>query len=123
MGYKDFVQQPVLVIPPDKMDVALGTLKVEEDAKVLQEVQITAEKSFMQLNAEKKIFNMEKNTISAGGTAIDALKQVPMVEADQDGNLSMRGSGNLRGVHQRKAIRYHHQQHQSHSGRDSGIPD
>lgn len=96
VGYKDFVQQPVLVIPPDKMDVALGTLKVEEDAKVLQEVQITAEKSFMQLNAEKKIFNMEKNTISAGGTAIDALKQVPMVEVDQDGNLSMRGSGNLR---------------------------
>lgn len=96
VGYKDVVQKPVLVIPPDKTDVNIGTVKVEEDSKVLQEVQVTAEKNFMQVNAEKKVFNMDKNVLSAGGSAIDALKQVPVVDVDQDGNLSMRGSGNLR---------------------------
>ncbi|MCC6583358.1 MAG: TonB-dependent receptor [Chitinophagales bacterium] len=96
VGYKDFVKKPVMVIPPDKTDVNLGTLKVEEDTKILEEVQITAEKSFMQVNAEKKVFNMDKNTLSTGGSAVDALKQVSVVEVDQDGNLSMRGSGNLR---------------------------
>jgi len=96
VGYTDFVQKPILVIPPDKMSVNLGTLKVTEDSKVLQEVQVTAEKNFMQINAEKKVFNMDKNVLATGGSAIDALKQVPVVDVDQDGNLSMRGSGNLR---------------------------
>ena len=96
VGYKDFIQKPVLVIPPDKTDINLGVLKVEEDNKVLQEVEVTAEKNFMQVNAEKKVFNMDKNTLSIGGSAVDALKQVSVVEVDQDGNLSMRGSGNLR---------------------------
>ncbi len=96
VGYADFVQKPILVIPPDKMDVNLGTLKVTEDSKILQEVQVTAEKNFMQVNAEKKVFNMDKNVLATGGSAIDALKQVPVVDVDQDGNLSMRGSGNLR---------------------------
>ena len=96
IGYKDYVQKPIMVIPPDKLDVNLGSLKVEEDTKVLQEVEITAEKSFMQMNAEKKVFNMDKNTLSSGGSAVDALKQVPTVDVDQDGNLSMRGSGNIK---------------------------
>jgi len=98
IGYKDFIKKPVLVIPPDKMDLNIGIIKVEEDAKALEEVQVTAEKNYMQVNAEKKVFNMEKNTLSTGGSAVDALKQVSVVEVDQDGNLSMRGSGNLRVV-------------------------
>lgn len=96
VGYKDYIQKPVMVVPPDKIEVNLGSIKVEEDSKVLQEVEVTAEKSFMQMNAEKKVFNMDKNTLATGGSAIEALKQVPTVEVDQDGNLSMRGSGNIK---------------------------
>jgi hypothetical protein len=44
----------------------------------------------------KKVFNIEKNIMAAGGSAIDALKQVPVVKVDQDGNLEMRGSGNIK---------------------------
>lgn len=96
IGYSDYKKQPIVVAPPDKMSVNLGTIKVSEDSKLLDEVQITAEKNYMQVNAEKKVFNMDKNILSTGGSAIDALKQVSSVEVDQDGNLSMRGSGNLR---------------------------
>lgn len=96
VGYSDYVIEKLMVIPPDKVETNLGTIKVTEDTKVLQEVQITGEKSIMTVNAEKKVFNIDKNTMSAGGSATDALKQVPVVEVDQDGNLSMRGSGNLK---------------------------
>ena len=96
IGYKDYTQKPIVVAPPDKIELNLGTIKVEEDTKVLEEVQITAEKNYMQINAEKKVFNMDKNVLSSGGSAIDALKQVSVVDVDQDGNLSMRGSGNLK---------------------------
>ncbi len=95
VGYKDYIQKPLLIVPPDKMDINIGTIKIEEDSKVLQNVEITAERTFMQLNAEKKIFNMDKNAMATGGSAIDALKQVPTVEVDQDGKVSMRGSENI----------------------------
>ncbi|MBK9327953.1 MAG: TonB-dependent receptor [Sphingobacteriales bacterium] len=96
VGYTDYVIEKLSIIPPDKVETNLGTLKVQEDTKVLQEVEITGEKSIMTVNAEKKVFNIEKNIMTAGGSATDALKQVPVVEVDQDGNLSMRGSGNLK---------------------------
>jgi iron complex outermembrane receptor protein len=96
IGYKDFVQKPIMVIPPDKTDINVGTLKVEEDSKILQNVEITAERNFMQLNADKKIFNMDKNTMSTGGSAIDALKQVPTIDVDHEGKVSMRGSENIK---------------------------
>ena len=96
VGYSDFVNEKVLVVPPDKLDVNIGTIKVAEDSKVLSEVQISGEKAMMTVNAEKKVFNIEKNTMAAGGSAIDALKQVPVVNVDQDGNLEMRGSGNIK---------------------------
>lgn len=96
IGYKDFVQKSVKIFPPDNLEVKLGTLKVTEDAMALEEVEIKGEKGLMTLNAEKKVFNVDKNTISAGGTAIDALKQVPTINLDQDGNLENRGSTNLK---------------------------
>ncbi len=96
LGYKDYIIPALKVFPPDHVDVKLGTLKVNEDAKVLDEVEIKAEKSMMTLNAEKKVFNVDKNTLSAGGTAIDALKQVPTLNVDTDGNLENRGSTNLK---------------------------
>lgn len=96
IGYKDIVQKPVLVVPPDKMDVKLGTIKISEDSKILQEVQVTGEKSLMTVNAEKKVFNIDKNILTSGGSAIDALKQVPVVSVDQDGVIEMRGSTNLK---------------------------
>jgi iron complex outermembrane recepter protein len=96
LGYKDFVKNDIKIVPPNNLEVNLGTLKITEDTKVLDEVEITAEKSLMTVNAEKKVFNIEKNTMAAGGSAVDALKQVPVVDVDQDGNLSMRGSGNLK---------------------------
>jgi outer membrane receptor protein involved in Fe transport len=95
LGYKDYVIEKLLIIPPDKIEQNLGILKVEEDSKVLDEVKIVAEKSVMQLQADKKIFNVEKSALSAGGTATDALRQIPTVDVDYQGNISMRGSSNM----------------------------
>ncbi|MBK7506214.1 MAG: TonB-dependent receptor [Bacteroidetes bacterium] len=44
---------------------------------------------------DKQVFNVEKNIVSEGGTAADVLQQVPSVTVDIDGNVSLRGSGNI----------------------------
>ncbi len=95
VGYKDFVIEKILVIPPDKIEQNLGTLKVLQDETLLEEVQVIAEKSVLQLGVDKKVFNVDKSALSSGGSATDVLKQVPTVDVDVDGNISMRGSGNI----------------------------
>lgn len=74
----------------------IGTVKVTASAKTLDEVTVQAEKSSMELSLDKKIFNVGKDLANAGGTAVDILTNVPSVAVDVEGNVSLRGSGNVR---------------------------
>ena len=73
-------------------DKDLGNIKLTPDAKQLQDVTITAPTSSIRLSADKKIFNVEKNIMSAGGTGVDVMRNVPSVNVDIDGNISIRNS-------------------------------
>ena len=70
----------------------LGKVKLNTDVKQLKEVTIVATKPLVKLEADKKVFNVEKNIVSAGGTALDVMKNVPSVNVDIDGNVSVRNS-------------------------------
>ena len=58
-------------------------------------VDVEGERPLFVQTAEKRIFNVSKNSLSTGGNAIDALRQVPGVEVDPDDNVSLRGSSNV----------------------------
>ncbi|MBL7818602.1 MAG: TonB-dependent receptor [Saprospiraceae bacterium] len=90
IGYKDVVKQ-VNLFPPD-LELDLGDLKLGIDAKVLQEVEVTGTKTSMQLALDKKVFNVDKNITTTGGTAEDVLKSVPSVTVDADGSAKLRNS-------------------------------
>lgn len=70
----------------------LGTIKLKTDVTQLQSVSVTATKPLMKFDGEKKVFNVDKNIVSAGGTAVDVMKNVPSVNVDIDGNVSLRNS-------------------------------
>ncbi|MEJ7770163.1 MAG: carboxypeptidase regulatory-like domain-containing protein, partial [Chitinophagaceae bacterium] len=72
--------------------INVGTIKLLIDATGLQAVTVTASKSLMKLDIDKKVFNVEKNIVSAGGTALDVMRNVPSVNVDIDGNISLRNS-------------------------------
>lgn len=44
------------------------------------------------MNIDRKVFNVEKNLTSVGGTAVDAMKNVPSVNVDIDGNVTLRNA-------------------------------
>lgn len=81
---------------PSKMmgmvDLDLGNIKLFPDATQLQEVKIVASKPFMQLGVDRKIFNVEKNLVSVGQTATELMKNIPGVDVDIDGNVSLRNA-------------------------------
>ena len=92
VGYKTF-EKLVKVLPPDNVEQDLGDLQLSADSKVLGELQVTAEKTSTQLSLEKRVFNVDKNITSIGGTAEDVLKNVPSVTVDADGNAKLREKG------------------------------
>jgi len=67
------------------------TQKMEQ----LQGVEVTGQKEMLQQNLDKKVYNMENSIITDGATAVDALAEIPSVDVDIEGNVSLRGSGNV----------------------------
>lgn len=80
---------PYGAIPSFEKD--LGTVKLTEDVKNLSAVTVTAAPPTMKLELDKKVFNVEKNIVSAGGTGLDVMRNVPSVNVDIDGNVTLRG--------------------------------
>jgi outer membrane receptor protein involved in Fe transport len=74
----------------------LGTLSLVEDAAQLNEVVIRAEKSTVEIKLDKKVYNVGQDMLVKGGTVSDVLENVPSVSVDVEGNISLRGSNNVR---------------------------
>ena len=73
-------------------DKDLGNIQLTLEAKQLQAVVITAEKPLMKMDIDKKTFNVDKNIVTAGGTAVDVMRNVPSVQVDIDGNVKLRNA-------------------------------
>lgn len=74
------------------LDKDLGNIKIEIDEKVMGAVTVTASRPTLQLGIDRKIFNVDRNITSAGGTAVDVMKNVPSVNVDIDGNVTLRNT-------------------------------
>lgn len=75
-----------------KTEYDLETISLSQTTLQMAGVDVEGERPLFVQNAEKRIFNVEKNSLTSGGSAIDALRQVPGVEVDPDDNISLRGS-------------------------------
>ena len=76
----------------NNIDVDLGNIKLEVDAKQLDEVKVVGTKPFMQMGVDRKVFNVEKNLVSTGQTASEMMKNIPGVDVDIDGNVTLRNA-------------------------------
>ncbi|MBL7744308.1 MAG: TonB-dependent receptor [Chitinophagaceae bacterium] len=74
------------------VDKDLGNLKMDLDAKQLENVTVSSSAPGLKLGIDRKVFNVDKNIVSAGGTAIDVMRNVPSLNVDIDGNVTMRNN-------------------------------
>ena len=74
------------------IDKDLGNISLKPDPQQLENVTVSASKGIFTMNIDRKVFNVEKNLTSVGGTAVDVMKNVPSVNVDIDGNVSLRNA-------------------------------
>ncbi len=84
-----------VLVSPKLPEVTLDTIKLKQGVTT-EEIDVTAEKSIIEFTPEKKIFNVSETPLTNNGSATDVLKNVPSVSVDNDGNVSLRGSANVR---------------------------
>jgi len=94
IGYKEKKSVPFKIDTQHKK-ANLGTLSLTETAVAMNEVVIGAERSTFTTAIDRKIYNVEQDVASKAGSASDLLQNIPSVEVDIDGNVSLRGSGNV----------------------------
>jgi iron complex outermembrane recepter protein len=73
----------------------LGKILIQTSTQTLAEVTVSEQKQEMVMSLDKRIFNVGANLTTVGGTALDVLQNVPSVIVTPDGEIQMRGSGNL----------------------------
>lgn len=94
IGFKDKAVNNIQVVKGQ--DIELGSVKLSANTKTLDEVTITGEKSMVEEKVDRLVYNAEKDITAKGGDAADILRKVPLLSVDLDGNLSLRGSSNIR---------------------------
>lgn len=77
-------------------DENLGTQLLVENSEALDEIEIIAEKTTVEIKLDKKIYNVGKDLTVRGGTVSDVLDNVPSVSVDVEGNVALRGNDNVR---------------------------
>lgn len=79
----------------DRPDLNLGSLGLSEVSNKLDEVVVVGQRSQMRLDIDKKVFDVDQNIAATGGSATEVLENIPSVNVDNDGNISLRNSENV----------------------------
>ncbi len=74
----------------------LGTFSLALDTESLDEVEIIAERTTVEIKLDKRIYNVGKDLTVNGGSVSDVLDNVPSVSVDVEGNVALRGNDNVR---------------------------
>ncbi|MEM1128106.1 MAG: TonB-dependent receptor [Bacteroidota bacterium] len=77
------------------MTADLGAVRLVVDAAALDEVEVTAERELLQIGIDRTVYNTKDQPAFAGGNASEVLQNIPSIEVDIDGNVSLRGNQNV----------------------------
>jgi len=96
VGYNNIVKQNIL-IGPATGDLNFGAIAMTASkTTLLKEVVVAGKKEALQNVNGKKVFSVNQSLVSKGGNAADLLKNVPTLQIDENGNVSLRGSVNVK---------------------------
>ncbi|MDB5033382.1 MAG: TonB-dependent receptor [Chlorobi bacterium] len=84
-----------LVITPASPEVSLGNIVMHPDSTIRNEVTVTVRRQFMTQAIDRTIYKTADLLVANGGTASDVLRNIPSLDVDADGKVSLRGNQNV----------------------------
>ena len=88
MGYTE--QRKQITVSGKALNV--GRIQLKEDSRMLNEVEVVGQGTSMRFELDKKVFTVDQNISSAGASVTDVLENIPSVDVDQEGTISLRNS-------------------------------
>ena len=94
----EFISFKSVTIPQKEFttDVNLGTIQMAADVAQLNEIEVIAEKSTVEIKLDKRVYNVGKDMMVKGGTVSDVLDNVPSVTVDAEGTVALRGNESVK---------------------------
>ena len=94
----EFISFKSVTVPQKefKADTNLGTIQMAADVAQLNEIEVIAEKSTVEIKLDKRVYNVGKDMMVKGGTVSDVLDNVPSVTVDAEGTVALRGNESVK---------------------------
>lgn len=93
IGFRKYIGAALLT---ENKKEATFKVSLEEEATQLKGVNIVSERSTIEQKIDRKVITVGKDLTTAGASASDIMNNIPSVNVDQDGKLSLRGNENVR---------------------------
>lgn len=92
LGYESIELKNNQITKSPNKQIDLGMIRLKPDQETLDEVTVVAEKSQTVFQLDKRVFNVGKDLSTSGGSALDVLNNVPSVDVNMEGAITLRGS-------------------------------
>ena len=91
IGYKEKTSR-AFIIDSTHRKLNFGTVGLIPTTVDLDEVLVSAKKSMFNNSIDRKVYNVDQDMMSRAGSASELLQNIPSVQVDIDGTVSLRGS-------------------------------
>lgn len=91
ISFESYVDDNLRVIE----NTDIGNIALNLDVSMLDEVEVRAERTQVEIRLDKKIYNVGQDITVRGGNVSDVLANIPSIDVDFDGNISLRGNNNV----------------------------
>ena len=94
MGYQTYSEE--ITISKEQSVFHMGNIYLEPNVDQLDDVNVVAERSTIEQRIDRKVINVGRDLTTMGPTAAEIMNNIPSVSVDQDGNIALRGSQNVK---------------------------
>jgi len=95
ISFIGFTNKTITEFDLQNQKINIGTIILLEDSQTLDEVTVRAEKSSTEFKLDKRVFNVGKDLSNTGASALEVLNNVPSVDVNIEGEISLRGSNGV----------------------------
>ena len=95
IGYEDMIIDGIVIKPPNKIQIELGSIRINPKTIMLDGVSVVDRLAPIIEDIEKTTYPVAETARAEGGSADEVLEKLPSITVDVDGNVSLRGNSNV----------------------------